>query len=164
MDYKDQPDLLKEEQDELGYVDPASRGLRFANYVIDQIVLVVLLNLLATVWTVIAKATGGVGPEKYLGVQTNLNIALDVLLVKVIISYSITVVYYTICEATMNGRTIGKFSTGTIAITQDGTPFTFKHAFVRSICRIIPFEAFSAFGYMPWHDSLSKTAVVRKTW
>jgi hypothetical protein len=64
----------------------------------------------------------------------------------------------------MNGRTIGKLSTNTIAITQDGTPFTFKHALVRSICRSIPFEQFSALGYMPWHDSLSKTAVVKKTW
>ncbi len=164
MDYKDQPDLLKDEQDALGYVDPASRGLRLANYVIDQIVLVVLLNVVASVWTVIAKATGGVGPDKYLGVQTSLNISMDVLLVKVIISYSITIVYYTICEAVMNGRTIGKLSTGTIAITQDGTRFTFKHALVRSLCRIIPFEAFSALGYMPWHDSISKTAVVRKTW
>ena len=162
MDYQDQTDLLQEERDELGYVDPASRGLRFANYLIDQIVLVVLINIITVIWTAIAKATGGVGPEKYLGVETNLD--MNVLLVKVAVSFFITIMYYTICETAMNGRSFGKMATSTIAITQDGTPFTFKHALLRSLCRAIPFEALSAFGYMPWHDSLSKTAVVRKTW
>ena len=164
MDYQDQTDLLQEEQNELGFVDPASRGLRFANYLIDQIVLVVLINIITVAWTVIAKASGGVGPQKYLGTEAATSLDINVLLVKMALSYLITIIYYTFCETVMNGRTIGKLSTNTIAITQDGTPFTFKHALMRSLCRAIPFEAFSALGYMPWHDSLSKTAVVRKTW
>ena len=164
MDYQDQTDLLQEEQNEMGYVDPASRGLRFANYLIDQIVLVVIINIITVAWTVIAKASGGVDPQKYLGSDNPTNLDINVLLVKMAVSFFITIIYYTVCETAMNGRTIGKLSTNTIAITQDGTPFTFKHALLRSICRSIPFEPFSALGYMPWHDSLSKTAVVRKTW
>jgi uncharacterized RDD family membrane protein YckC len=160
MDYQDQTDLLQEEQDELGYVDPAGKGLRFANYLVDQLVLVVLLNIVIIIWTVIATSSGGVTPEKYFASD-------DVFVVlgrRILVSAILTILYYTVCETVMKGRTIGKLTTGTIAITQDGSPFTFKHALVRSLCRAIPFEAISAFGYMPWHDSLSKTAVVRKTW
>ncbi|AEW02420.1 hypothetical protein A4D02_00260 [Niastella koreensis] len=164
MDYQDQTDLLQEEQNELGYVDPAGRGLRLANYLIDQIVLMVLINIITVAWTVIAKATGGVDPQKYLGADAVMTLNMNVLLVRAAMSLLITMIYYTVCETAMNGRTIGKLSTNTIAITQDGTPFTFKHALVRSICRAIPFELFSGLGYMPWHDSISKTAVVRKTW
>jgi uncharacterized RDD family membrane protein YckC len=160
MDYQDQTDLLQDEQNELGYVDPANRGLRFANYLIDQIVLIVIFNIVVVIWTVIATASGGVTPEKYLAS----NDIMVLLGRRILISAVITILYYTISETVMNGRTLGKLATGTIAITQDGTPFTFKHALVRSLCRAIPFEAFSAFGYMPWHDSISKTAVVKKTW
>jgi uncharacterized RDD family membrane protein YckC len=157
MDYQDQTDLLQEEQKELGYVDPAGKGLRFANYLIDQIALIVLFNFVVVIWTFIATASGGVTPEKFF-------LSDDVLVVlgrRVLVSAVITIIYYTVSETVMNGRTMGKLATGTIAITQDGTPFTFKHALVRSLCRVIPFEAFSALGYMPWHDSISKTAVVR---
>ena len=160
MDYQDQRDLLKEEQDELGYVDPASKGLRFANYLIDQIILIVIFNLIVVIWTVIANSSGGVTPEKFFLSDD----ALVVLGRRILVSAIITILYYTVSETVMNGRTVGKLVTGTIAITQDGAPFTFKHALVRSLCRAIPFEAFSALGYMPWHDSISKTAVVRKTW
>jgi uncharacterized RDD family membrane protein YckC len=160
MDYQDQTDLLQEEQKELGFVDPASKGLRFANYLIDQIVLIVIFNIIVVIWTVIAKASGGITPEKFF-------LSDDVLVVfgrRILVSAVITLIYYAFSETVMKGRTLGKLATNTIAITQDGTPFTFKHALLRSLCRAIPFEAFSALGYMPWHDSLSKTAVVRKTW
>src|SRR4051812_19223168 len=114
MDYQDQTDLLQEEQNELGFVDPASKGLRFANYLIDQIVLVVLINIITVAWTVIAKASGGVGPQKYFSSEASTSLELDVLLVKMAVSYVITIIYYTICETAMSGRTVGKLSTGTI--------------------------------------------------
>ena len=158
MDYQDQTDLLQEEQNEMGYVDPAPRGLRLVNYIIDQLVMGVFVNVVTGALGV-AKVAGGI-PKGNILVSDQ----ISSLLIQLPIVYGILVLYYTICETAMNGRTLGKLATGTIAITQDGTPFTFKHALVRSLCRIIPFEAFSALGYMPWHDSLSKTAVVRKTW
>jgi uncharacterized RDD family membrane protein YckC len=158
MGYQDQTDLLQEEQNELGFVDPAPRGLRLVNYIIDQLVMGVVVNVV----------TGALGFTRVAGVNLKENILvsdqISLFLTQIPIVYGILVLYYTICETAMNGRTLGKLATGTIAITQDGTPFTFKHAFVRSLCRLIPFEAFSALGYMPWHDSISKTAVVRKTW
>jgi uncharacterized RDD family membrane protein YckC len=158
MDYQDQTDLLQEEQNELGYVDPAPRRLRLVNYIIDQLVMGLFFNVV----------TGALGIARVAGVNLKENILvsdqISSFLIQLPIVYGVLVLYYTISETAMNGRTLGKLATGTIAITQDGTPFTFKNALVRSLCRLIPFEAFSGLGYMPWHDSLSKTAVVRKTW
>jgi hypothetical protein len=38
-----------------------------------------------------------------------------------------------------------------------------KMALIRTICRFIPFEAFSFFGQKGWHDSISGTNVVKTT-
>lgn len=157
----DQPnnDLLNEIEQEMNYVDPVSPGVRFVNYFIDQIVLLVLFYASVFIWAIIVYANG-IDPKKYtIFQQTPTALVLQLLL-----SYAVILVYYTISETATKGRSIGKLVTGTIAITEDGSPFTFKHAFLRSLCRIIPFEPFSALGYMPWHDSITHTAVVKKTW
>lgn len=158
MGYQDQTDLLQDEQNEMGYVDPAPRGLRLVNYIIDQLVMGMFVNVV----------TGALHIARVANINLKDNVLvsdqISSFLIQLPIVYGILVLYYTICETAMNGRTLGKLASGTIAITQDGTPFTFRHALVRSLCRIIPFEAFSTFGYMPWHDSISKTVVVKKTW
>jgi uncharacterized RDD family membrane protein YckC len=68
----------------------------------------------------------------------------------------------TAVEYFTHGKTLGKLFTRTRAVNDDGTRLTPKTAFLRSICRIIPFEAFSALGSpcYPWHDKLSKTYVI----
>jgi len=62
------------------------------------------------------------------------------------------------------GRTIGKWLTQTIVLTEDGEKLTPKETLFRTICRFIPFDAISfLFGLEPvgWHDSFSKTRVVK---
>ena len=159
MEQQNQTDLLQEVQEEMNYVDPVSPGIRFVNYIIDQVVLLAIFYGAVFTWAIIAYSNG-IDPKKYaIFQQTGYALVLQALL-----SYAVILVYYTLLEAATRGRTMGKLATGTIAITQDGSPFTFKHAFLRSLCRIIPLEPFSAFGYMPWHDSLTNTVVVKKTW
>ena len=68
--------------------------------------------------------------------------------------------YYTLCEKLFRGYTLGKLITGTRAIREDDAELTFKDAFMRSLCRIVPFEVFSALGGFPWHDTWTKTKVV----
>jgi|SRR5688572_15761038 uncharacterized RDD family membrane protein YckC len=68
--------------------------------------------------------------------------------------------YYTICEKSFKGYTLGKLLTGTRAIRNDGGELTFKDAFLRSLSRLVPFEAFSGFG-TPWHDTWTKTTVIK---
>jgi uncharacterized RDD family membrane protein YckC len=71
--------------------------------------------------------------------------------------------YYVPQEA-LSGRTLGKLITGTKAISEDGTELSFGQALGRTLCRFIPFEAFSFFGGKGrprgWHDSIPKTKVI----
>jgi uncharacterized RDD family membrane protein YckC len=63
-------------------------------------------------------------------------------------------------EGIFKGTTLGKWITGTKAVTEAGKDISFKDAFLRSACRLIPFEVFSGFG-TPWHDSFTKTIVIK---
>jgi hypothetical protein len=93
------------------------------------------------------------------------NLDIEAVKSNFLVSFSVTFFYYLIFEAATRGRSLGKILTNTIAISQDGQPFAFRHALIRTLCRFIPLEPFSALlAYLPWHDSLSKTAVVKKTW
>jgi hypothetical protein len=49
--------------------------------------------------------------------------------------------------------------TGTKAVNHDGSNISAKTAFLRTLCRLVPFEPFSAFG-IPWHDSWTHTHVI----
>ena len=72
------------------------------------------------------------------------------------------IVYYTICEKAFKGYTLGKLITGTRAVREDGGELTVKDAFLRSLSRLVPFEAFSIwFGSGLWHDTWTKTKVIK---
>lgn len=80
----------------------------------------------------------------------------------------ILLIYYVPQEA-FSGRTLGKLITGTKAVSEDGTKLTFGKALGRTLCRFIPFEAFSFLGGQGrpkgWHDRIPKNKVIstRKT-
>ena len=70
--------------------------------------------------------------------------------------------YYTFCETLFRGHTLGKFITGTRVIREDGEEVKFKDAFLRSLSRLVPFEALSIwFGDGMWHDTWTKTKVIK---
>jgi len=75
----------------------------------------------------------------------------------------ILLIYYVPQEA-LSGRTLGKRITGTKAVKEDGNELSFGQALGRTLCRFIPFEAFSFFGGKGrprgWHDSIPKTKVI----
>lgn len=156
MEQHNQADLLQDIQEE-NYVDPVHWGIRFVNYIVDQIVMGLIVN--GVKYGLAFISMGGKYNDYFL-----LQEGTSALLYNLVLSFGITICYYAVFETATNGRTIGKMLTGTIAITQDGSAFTFKHALLRTLCRFIPFEPFSTFGYMPWHDSITKTTVVKKTW
>jgi len=158
MDQQNDRGLLQEIEKEM-YVDPVSPGVRFVNYILDQLAMLVILFVLTFIWVAVAVSRGQ-KPEDLANAQRSAQGQLIPLLIGIVV----TIFYYTIYEGATKGRTFGKMVTGTIVIREDGRPFTFKDAFLRSLCRLIPFEALSALGYRPWHDSFTKTAVVKKTW
>jgi uncharacterized RDD family membrane protein YckC len=82
-------------------------------------------------------------------------------LINYVIGALIYVVYYTFCEKVFNGVTLGKLVTGTKAVGEDGQALTFKQTLLRSLSRVVPFEAFSAMWGAPWHDTWTNTIVVK---
>jgi uncharacterized RDD family membrane protein YckC len=142
--------------DHVRYVE-ASRGSRFFNFLIDNLFMNYALSY-ATGYlagTILSK----VAPEFLISVAYD-ETSTEYYLFIFIVSYFNYLFYYTICEKAFNGYTLGKAITGTKAIRIDGGSLTFRDAFLRSLSRIVPFEALSGFG-KPWHDSWTKTTVIK---
>lgn len=140
--------ILEDIQYEIN-LEPVSPGIRFANYIIDLIAFYAIMFLIGIIWGLAALNTGATISDLGKLEQYVLSITLYLLI-------------YSIMEGATKGRTLGKLVTGTIALKEDGSPITFGDAFLRSLCRLIPFEPFSAFGYRPWHDKFTNTIVVKK--
>lgn len=68
--------------------------------------------------------------------------------------------YYSFMEMTY-GKTFGKMITKTIVVDAEGKKLNPMSIVGRSLCRFIPFEAFSFIASpVVWHDSISKTYCV----
>jgi len=84
-----------------------------------------------------------------------------------ILQYTITtciaLLYYNICEV-FTARTVGKLFTQTIVVDEHGEKPNHETILIRSLCRLIPFNALSFLGISGrgWHDTISKTYVVNK--
>lgn len=76
---------------------------------------------------------------------------------------SFATIYYLFLES-LFGRTIGKIVTGSVVVDENGLKPSFKIIFIRTLCRLIPFEALSFLSKSArfWHDYFSKTYVVEK--
>ena len=136
----------------------ASTGQRFLNYLIDNLLMQYGLSYLTGY--IVGYFLVMLFPES----SSNLfngESQFSLLLLGYIISIFNYLLYYTFCEKVFNGYTVGKLITGTKALRNDGQPLTFKDALMRSLSRLVPFEAFSAFGGNPWHDRWTDTQVVK---
>lgn len=136
----------------------ASKGTRFLNFLIDFLFMRFVLSyatgyLLGYLLLALAPDLlyALVGDEK----------SLEYYLLALVLGWINYLIYYTFCEAAFKGYTLGKLITGSRAIRADGGKLTFKDALLRTLSRIVPFEVFSGFGDAPWHDSWTKTTVVK---
>ena len=77
-----------------------------------------------------------------------------------ILGVVVVTAYYAVFESIW-GRTPGKFVFGTVVVDESGGKPGPGQIIKRTLCRFIPFEAFSFFGSRGWHDSISRTRVVR---
>ena len=151
---------LADELIEFQYVY-ASTGQRFLNFLIDNILMRFGLSILTGIGVGIILAF--LFPEYMIRISENPDTTtnLDLFLLAYAIGIVNYLLYYTICEKAFKGYTLGKLITGTRAIREDGGELTFKDAFLRSLSRLVPFEVFSGFGGHPWHDTWTKTMVIR---
>ncbi|MDW3647965.1 MAG: RDD family protein [Bacteroidia bacterium] len=137
---------------DLMVLDTASGGTRFANYLIDSL----------GIWLFQTFGLGYLVENFFLN---NLITDYD--------SYAYTSVilgiyflsaflYYAMFEIIFE-KTPGKFLTKTKVVNLQGGKAETKDILLRSIIRYVPFEAFSFLGdsAIGWHDSWSKTRVVR---
>ena len=143
--------MLDNQEQPVNKLSGAPLLLRGANFVIDTTIVLLILFLLYQFvdsnW-------------KNLSVQLqhtdNPSLTMQLL-------YAFTsLLYFTLTEALLNGRTIGKLLTNTRAMRVDGEAFTIREAFLRSLCRQLQIEIFiAAFGYII-HDKWTNTVVVEK--
>ncbi|RDZ26691.1 RDD family protein [Lysobacter silvisoli] len=85
-------------------------------------------------------------------------------LLELVLSVVSMLAYYTLMEGAF-GFTIGKLITNTRVVDEYGRPPGFGRALLRSLCRFIPFEAFSLLMSEDsvrrgWHDSLARCYVI----
>ena len=139
--------------------DYATTGQRFANFLIDIVIINIVNALLMEVY---GEYIVGWLLQDASSLQDLPAIELKVSLISLLHNYITIVLFFTISEHFMRGKTIGKIITGTRAVRDDYTSITFKDALLRSLCRIIPFEPFSFLGGSNgWHDTMTGTTVIR---
>lgn len=153
-----QQDLFVEE--DLLNLQEANAGRRFANMLIDSIAVNYTINLLTGF--VIAYVLYQLAPDTAYSVFVERDFSVYLVFLY-LTAFLNSFIYYTICEKVFKGQTLGKLITGTKAVRYDGTDLTWRDAALRSVIRYVPFEALSIwFGNGLWHDTWSKTMVVRK--
>ena len=136
---------------------PADKGLRFVNLLIDTLVFYAIAFVYGFIHVAIVLSQGADLDESYLVQETGASEFFQYL-----VSILLYLAYYTIIEAASKGRTLGKLVTGTVVMRDDGKTIGWKEAILRSLCRLIPFEAIAALFTQPWHDSITRTVVVKK--
>ncbi len=141
----DQPGEGGSEGKEFVQRNLAGSGKRFANLIIDTIVYYAIAFVASVLY---ASALSTTGEE----VTTS---ALYLVLI-----YGLIILYPWAMES-LTGKTIGKFITRTKVVKEDGSRPTSVNILGRSLCRLIPFDAFSYLGGNPgWHDTIPKIYVI----
>lgn len=133
----------------------ATKGQRFANYIIDYICQIIMMMGVGFVIAFVALLLGN---DQIVARLESINTIEQYALGAVIV-----LVYYNFFEIFF-ARTIGKFITNTVVVNEIGEKPSANEIMIRSVCRLIPFEPFSFLGAPDkgWHDSISKTYVVKK--
>ena len=150
-------DLLADEMHPLFRFTQASRGERFINYLIDNLLMNFALSYVTGM--VVGSIGAAIAPEFMSSLVSDGGI-MNLLLLSYLIGIFNYIIYYTLCEKFFKGQTLGKLITKTRAIRTDGEELTFKDALLRSLSRLVPFEPFSGFGDL-WHDTWTNTMVVK---
>ncbi len=130
----------------------ASTGARIGNMILDNVFYLMLSLIVGA----------GLGVISALFNMPGILTALDNTFISYGFGFAISLLYFVPQEAGF-GRTLGKLITGTKVVMENGSPPTFGATVIRTLCRFIPFEAFSFLGGdrpIGWHDSLSGTRVI----
>ncbi len=134
----------------------ATTGQRFTNYIIDSIALIIGIVILSAMFGVLLVVLGNEEVLQEVPEETSK-------ITDYVIGAIAMTIYFVISEFFFKGKSLGKIITKTRAVTASGEIMNFNQTLIRSLCRSIPFDAFSFLaGGQPvgWHDSISNTKVV----
>ena len=144
-------DLLQDVEQEI-YLEPASVGQRFVNFLIDLVVFFILIFAFGFVG-------GFIWGEPFVYALETMNPILDRILTSLLFA-----LYISVIEGLTKGRTLGKFITKTKAVTTYNEPITGRNSFGRGVSRIVRGEALSALGGNAWHGKWTVTEGVKVGW
>lgn len=138
---------ISENPKQTNEIEPAGLGLRFLNLIIDYVGFFLLAVAVGFIVGVLF------GERALNGIDSAPDFVFGLVIV---------LMYYVPLEASM-GRTLGKLITGTKVVNAAGGKPSFIQVVGRTLCRFIPFEAFSFFfgEGRGWHDSIPKTYVIK---
>jgi len=136
------------------HAQDADKTKRVINYLVDLVCVYIFMFFL----------TFMLGIALAIIYPSALNIIKDVennMWLKYLLFFTSAMGYYIIFEAA-SGQTIGKMLTKTKVVDRNGNKPAFSIIFLRSLCRLIPFNPLSFLFNLDsgWHDQLSKTKVV----
>ena len=140
------PNAELNEKEEIFEPEPASKGKRILNLIIDYIGFLALSFLIGVLGQIPALEGLVEGffslPDAMLG-------------------FVVFLIYYPPLEIIF-GRTLGKLVTGTKVVDEKGKKPKAIQILIRTFCRFIPFEAFSFLGDTGrgWHDSIPNVYVI----
>lgn len=131
----------------------ASKNKRFANHLLDLIPQYAISYGITYGFFYIGEFTGNYALNNYWSEMSTVE--------DYMITYGLMVLYYFIFEI-LSQKTLGKYVTNTKVVMHNGDIPTPKAVLIRTLCRLIPFDAFSFLGTKGkgWHDSISKTYVI----
>jgi uncharacterized RDD family membrane protein YckC len=131
-------------------VQVISGWARFAHYMLDFVFVFILRSAIEFLYGMAIGAGMVDHPGSSLAIWA------------LIFGYILNILYYTIFE-TFAGGTPGKLILGRTVIDEYGQRPDGGTIFLRSLSRIVPFEALSCLSDRGWHDKWTKTYVVSKT-
>ena len=130
----------------------ATTGQRFANHLIDLVVYDLVRLFIINPLVISGNAI----------MYSTFSNSTVIMLINQLFFFVFYTSFIFLQEAIFKGKSIGKFVTGTRAVTMDGSFISTKTALLRSLSRIVPFEPFSALGNppRPWHDRWTHSYVI----
>ncbi len=135
----------------------ATKLMRFLNYVIDYALMYCVIMLYGMFSGIVSELLGiDVFYQSVLWLS-ELSRLEDMLFTSIVyFLFIFSFEYFT------KGRSIGKYITGTMVVSIDGSELTRKDYFIRNISRLVPFDGLSFLGSNGWHDNWSDTQVVNR--
>lgn len=128
----------------------ASKSKRLLNVLLDYFGIIIFLTVFFAILILIG------GDEFVVSRHSSSEMTLKIQGVIAVICYYLFMEYY------LEGKSFGKFITGTKVVMLDGKAPSLKAVFGRVLARFIPFEPLSLLwaDTQAWHDKLSGTMVV----